>query len=239
MRYRRLISMIIIFALLISLLPTDFITKKVSAKTKAEKNGDVIKLSNEFFNIEIGEYGQITSLMIVGDKYPTNYVMNAENSPNQDTDDHQWMGELMFNTKVGDSTEWTESWTNSSNSVRDIKLDGNKVVITYENATEDKGIKDFKLVETYSLVDDKLRWEITVTNTRDEKIEFGDFGLPFAFNEIWPGGEEIYETRVVDHSYVSNESSYIYITRPSGQGQFLVMTPDTFLTFRLHKMKLI
>lgn len=219
--------MIIIFALLISLLPTDFITKKVSAKTKAEKNGDVIKLSNEFFNIEIGEYGQITSLMIVGDKYPTNYVMNAENSPNQDTDDHQWMGELMFNTKVCDSTEWTESWTNSSNSVRDIKLDGNKVVITYENATEDKGIKDFKLVETYSLVDDKLRWEITVTNTRDEKIEFGDFGLPLAFNEIWPGGEEIYETRVVDHSYVSNESSYIYITRPSGQGQFLVMTPDT------------
>ena len=51
--------------------------------------------------------------------------------------------------------------------------------------------------------------------------------MPLAFNEIWPGGEEIYETRVVDHSYVSNESSYIYITRPSGQGQFLVMTPDT------------
>ena len=226
-RYMRFISIVMTFVLLISLLPVDFIAKKVSAKTKAEKNGDVITLSNEFFNVEIGEYGQITSLMIVGDKYPTNYVMNAENSPNQDTEDHQWMGELMFNTKVGDDTEWTEAWTNSSNSVRDIKLDGNKVVVTYENAAEDKGIKDFKLVETYSLVDDKLNWEITVTNTNDEKMEVGDLGLPLAFNEIWPGGEEIYETRVVDHSYVSNESSYIYITRPSGQGQFLVMTPDT------------
>ena len=96
--------------------------------------------------------------------------------------------------------------SNSSNSVRDIKLDGNKVVITYENATEDKGIKDFKLVETYSLVDDKLRWEITVTNTRDEKIEFGDFGLPLAFNEIWPGGEEI-------RPILSNDSRYIYWSR--------------------------
>ena len=152
--------------------------------------------------------------------YPSNAAAQASAAG------HQWLGELMFKVKSGDS-DWSEQNTGRSASGRNVSLDGSKVVVTYENATEEKGIKDFKLVETYSLEPNgKLRWEITVTNTKDNDLVIGDFGLPLAFNEYWPGGEEIYETRTVDHSFVGKDSSYLYVTRPSGLGKFLVMTPD-------------
>lgn len=46
-------------------------------------------------------------------------------------------------------------------------------------------LRIFKLVETYSLVDDQLKWDITVENTNDSDLVFGDFGVPLAFHEIW------------------------------------------------------
>lgn len=187
------------------------------------------RLSNEYFIVETGPYGNICSLQIQGDEYPTNYVMNTRNAGAQaSAAGHQWLGELMFKVKAGGAADWSEQNTGRSDSIRSVALDGSKVVVTYDGAaTEEKGIKDFKLVETYSLGQDgKLRWEITVTNTKDQDLVIGDFGLPLAFNEYWSGGDEIYETRTVDHSFVGKDSSYIYVTRPSGLGHFLVMTPD-------------
>lgn len=192
----------------------------------AEPITDGYRLKNGYFEIETGKYGQLTSIQIVDDLYPTNYVMNTQNAPGQDTAAHQWMGELMFQTRPAGSDEWDESMTSKSDSVRNVELIDNKVVITYENATEEKGINDFKLVESYYLEDDQLKWDITVENNNASALEIGDFGVPLAFNEYWPGGEEIYETRVMDHSFIGKDSSYIYATRPSGLGQFLLMTPD-------------
>ncbi len=193
-----------------------------------EETTEGYRLSNDYFIVETGKYGNIHSLQIKNDLYPTNYVLNAENAAAQaSAAGHQWMGELMFKVKSGDAAEWSEQNTGRSDSGRKVELVDNQVVVTYENATEEKGIKDFKVVETYSLEDSgQLRWEITVTNTKEEDLVIGDFGVPLAFNEYWPGGEEIYETRTVDHSFVGKNSSYIYVTRPSGLGQFLVMTPD-------------
>lgn len=191
------------------------------------KTSDGYKMVNRYFIVETGKYGQITSLQLQGDDYPTNYVMNARNSPSQNTAGHQWLGELMFRAKAGDAAEYTEQNTSRSDSGRTVELQNNKVVVTYQNAAEAKGIKDFKLIETYSLVGDKLRWEITVKNTKKEKLTIGDFGLPMPFNERWPGGEEIYETRTVDHYFVGRQSSYVYVTRPSGLGMYLLLTPDT------------
>ncbi len=190
------------------------------------KTADGYKMVNKYFIVETGKYGQITSLQLQGDEFPTNYVMNAKNSSSQNTTGHQWLGELMFSAKVGDATEYTEQNTNRSDSGRTVELLDDKVVVTYENATEEKGIKDFKVVETYAIVGDKLRWEITVENTNAETLTIGDFGLPLAFNERWPGGEEIYETRTVEHNFIGKNASYVYATRPSGLGMYLLLTPD-------------
>lgn len=184
------------------------------------------RLSNEYFTVETGEHGEIKTLKIVGDKFDTNYVMNAQNSPGQNTSAHEWVGELMFQTKVGDETAWTDSRTQASATGRKVELDGDKVVVTYENATGEKAINTFKVTETYSLDGDKVRWETTVTNTNEDDLTIGDWGVPLPFNEMWTQGDQIYEARTVDHSFVGKDGSYIYVTRPSGQGQFLVMTPD-------------
>lgn len=193
-----------------------------------EQITDGYRMSNDYFVVETGKYGNINSLRLKNDLYDTNYVMNPSNAAAQaSAAGHQWLGELMFKVKTEGAENWSEENTGRSDSGRKVKLTDNKVVVTYENATEEKGIKSFNLVETYSLTaDGKLRWEITVTNTQDKNLIIGDFGVPLAFNEYWPGGEEIYETRTVDHSFVGQDSSYIYITRPSGLGKFLVMTPD-------------
>ncbi|WP_256757033.1 DUF5695 domain-containing protein [Cohnella sp. WQ 127256] len=184
-------------------------------------------ITNTTFNVQTGTNGEITSLQLVGDSFPTNYVMNATNAPNQNTADHQWLGELMFKYKLG-SGAWTNAWTSKSADGRTQSQSGNTVTVTYQNSTNAEGIKNFKVVETYSLVNDYLLWSINVTNTSTQTIEFGDFGLPLPFNEFWTGGnnEEIYETRVLNHSFVGNNSSYITVGRPSGVGPSLLMVPD-------------
>ncbi|WP_245987439.1 DUF5695 domain-containing protein [Cohnella lupini] len=184
-------------------------------------------ISNGNFNVQTGTNGEITSLQLTGDAFPTNYVMNGTNAPNQNTADHQWLGELMFKYKLG-SGAWTNAWTSKSADGRTQTQSGNTVTVTYQNATNAEGIKNFRVVETYSLVNDYLLWSINVTNTSTQNIEIGDFGLPLPFNEFWTGGnnEEIYETRVLTHSFVGNNSSYITAGRPSGIGSYLLMVPD-------------
>ncbi len=231
---KRVFSLGVAFATMFTTIPvSESITvyaeeeKSDTNAVKAEENNDGgYTLTNDYFKVSTGKYGQITGIYIVGDKYPTNYVMNAINAPAQgNSPTHQWMGELMLNTKLGNEN-YVESMTSQSDSDRKIELKDNKIVVTYSgNATETKGIKGFELQETYSLVNNQLQWDISIKNTNDDTLTVGDLGLPITFNEYWSQGDEIYETRVVDHSFVGKDSSYIYATRPSGQGQFLLMTP--------------
>jgi MYXO-CTERM domain-containing protein len=185
-------------------------------------------LSNGTFNVETGTNGEISSLQLTGDAYPTNYVLNATNAPGQNTADHEWVGELMFTYRLGTGA-WTTALTNQSADVRTMTQSGEVVTVTYQNSGNAEGVKNFKLVETYSLVDDYLYWQIALTNTGTQSIEFGDVGLPLPFNEYWPpssANEIIYQTRVVYHSFTGNNSSYITVGRPSGIGDFLLMVPD-------------
>jgi len=185
-----------------------------------------VTLSNSYFNVEIGSYGEISSLKIVGDAFSTNYVMNASNAPNQNTAGHQWVGELMFKYKLGSAGTYSTAYTQSSGDVRQITTSSNKVTVTYQNSSNTNGIKNFKVVEEYQLVNDYLLWSTTVTNTSSQTLTIGDWGYPLPFNEFWTGGDRIYETRAVDHSFTGKNSSYIYVTRPSGIGSFLLMVPD-------------
>ena len=182
-------------------------------------------LSSGTFNVTIGTNGEISSLQLVGDTFPTNYVMNATNAPGQATVDHEWMGELMFSYRQGTGA-WQTALTQSSADGRTITSSPTSVTVTYQNSTNAKGVKTFKVVETYAVVDDYLSWLIAITNTGSDDIEFGDVGLPLPFNEFWFGNDIIYETRTVYHSFTGQNSSYIWASRPSGVGPFLLMTPD-------------
>lgn len=184
-------------------------------------------ISNGNFRVTTGDFGEITNLQIVGDSFPTNYVMNAGNAPQQNTSDHQWLGELMFTYRLNNGA-WTTAWSSRSADGRTVSRNGSTINVTYQNSGNAQGIRNFKVDESYALVNDYLRWSITVTNTSGQSLEIGDFGLPLPFNEYWSGGnnEQIYETRVVTHSNVANNSSFITVQRPSGIGNTLLMVPD-------------
>ncbi|GIP18467.1 hypothetical protein J40TS1_41090 [Paenibacillus montaniterrae] len=185
-------------------------------------------LANDTFRLSTGNHGEITKLEIVGDQFPTNYVMNGSNAPPQNTSEHQWVGELMFTYRLNNGA-WQEAWTSKSAGARTQSQSGNTVNITYQNSSNSQGIRNFRVDQSYQLQADHLRWEIKVTNTSNQSLEIGDFGLPLPFNEYWSygGNEEIYETRVVTHSNVANSNSYITVQRPSGIGHSLLMVPDT------------
>ena len=82
-----------------------------------------------------------------------------------------------------------------------------------------------------------LEWTMTVSNTSDGELVIGDWGVPLAFNEYWSDGDAIYETRVIDHSFVGKNSSYVYAQRPSGVGRLLcshpTQTPAPALNIRI------
>jgi MYXO-CTERM domain-containing protein len=183
-------------------------------------------LANGYFKAQIGSNGEISSLQLTGDAFPTNYVLNAKNAPGQNTSDHEWVGELMFTYRLNGGA-WTTALTNQSSDVRAITSGPDSVTVTYQSSGNAKGVKNFKLTETYALVNDYLSWQITVTNASAQSMEIGDFGLPLPFNEYWnQANDVIYETRTVYHSFTGNNASYITVQRPSGVGPFLLMVPD-------------
>ncbi|WP_336758795.1 DUF5695 domain-containing protein [Paenibacillus sp. USHLN196] len=184
------------------------------------------ELSTDKLILQTGSHGEISSIKIKGDAFPTEYVMNATVAPEQNTADHQWLGELMFTYRLNGGA-WTKAWTNLSADGRTITNSGNQVTVTYANASNAQGIRNFKVIETYTTqTDGSILWKIEVQNTSGQKLEIGDLGLPLPFNEQWTYGDAIYETRVVTHSFVGNNSSYITASRPSGIGSYLMLIPD-------------
>lgn len=202
----------------------------------ATMTASAVTISDANFVVDVGNFGEISSLKIVGDAFPTNYVMNTTNSPDQNTADHQWLGELMFKYRKGSASAWDSAYTNLSANGRTVTREsGTKVVVRYAKATGAGSIRDFTVDATYELKGGALVWSITVANTSNESMEIGDFGLPMPFNERWPN-ETIYETRTTKHSYVGLNGSYITAKRPSGIGYFVLLTPDATTGAKLEYM---
>ncbi|WP_283679710.1 DUF5695 domain-containing protein [Lentilactobacillus sp. Marseille-Q4993] len=215
---------------------------EVDKNATVTKNNDGYILNNDKFKVEIGGSGEIDGLYLANDAFDTNYVMNYKDNPKQNNAAHQWMGELMFRTKKGDANStmpWTKEYTSQSPvSVRKLSVNNNSVVVTYtpnSSSTTGDGIKNMVVTETYTLdASGHLHWGITLKNNTKDKLTVGDFGLPMPFREYWHykptnGKSQLdmaYENSVIFHSFVGQNSSYIYTTRPSGIGNFLTFTPD-------------
>ncbi len=178
--------------------------------------------------MQIGNNGEISSLTLVNDAFPTNYVLTTTNLAGQivpkNATDHWYLGELLFTYRLGTGA-WKTAATNQSDDVRNVAGTG-PITVTYQNSANAQGVQNFKLVETYSLVNNYLYWQISVTNTSTQTIEFGDVGLPISFNELFTGGDVVWENRVLYHEFTGQNSSYVWVTRPSGVGNFLLMVPD-------------
>ena len=88
------------------------------------------------------------------------------------------------------------------------KFDKNNISITNVN-------EDIELKESFSLVDDYMRWDINVKNKTDRDLKLLDFQLPLCFNTAYARAwQETYLRRAIRLSFVAGNGSFIFLTSP-------------------------
>ncbi|MCX6345142.1 MAG: DUF5695 domain-containing protein [Armatimonadetes bacterium] len=175
-------------------------------------------LSNNQFTVTINTTsGGISSLKLKNDVYDTDYIWSAK-----------IIGDVTTRYRVGTGA-WTTGNTSVSSDNRTIVNNApTKVQFNYiTDSTNASGIKNFSLYETYEIKGDALIWTVRFKNRNtSQTIELGTLGLPLFFNTDYDADQTTIMTqRVIRHSFISGDGSYIFCGRSNGIGPYLVMTP--------------
>lgn len=81
--------------------------------------------------------------------------------------------------------------------------------------------------ESFRLEGDALVWTIEIRNQTASPIEIGDLGVRLPFNTDYVSDKtETYTKRLIRHSFVGGDGSYVFWTRCNGIGPYLVMFPE-------------
>ncbi len=178
-----------------------------------------ILLQNDTFIIGFHpQNGNLTILKRAGDAYDTNYLLG------------HGLGTVELHYRVG-AREWQQASSVLTKDTRQIEYDDpdspTEATIRFDtDSSKAQGIKDFSLVEHFKLEASALRWTLTFTNRTPEIVEIGDLGLPILFNTRYVRDTiETYTQRVIRHSWVSGDGSFMCLMRPNAEGPYLVMTP--------------
>ncbi|UQZ36935.1 hypothetical protein C2I18_27425 [Paenibacillus sp. PK3_47] len=228
---------------------------EVSAASAAVNNG----ISNASLSAKVGDLGQIEELYINNNPAnkngePINFVLPNDTSPQNDVQ-HQWMGEMIFSYRTGDSEQFPDhrdgfaevdtnktlaaggsakaSSINPDNPYfkKTASADGKKVEINFigQNleSTAQRAMKGFDVKSVFDMdtEDGSMLWEITVKNKSSKYIEFGDIGLPMPWNNKYRTLSDTYDDRVTVHNFAGADSGYAYAIRTSGEGNFMLFTP--------------
>ena len=187
-------------------------------------------LENSTFKVTTGPYGQIKELYLKSDNN-TNFVSNEE-THREDVGANHFLGEIIFTYEIG-GQRYTAS-TGASDDVRQITQQDNKVTVSYQTASQDpEGIRHFTVVETYTLEDDHLQFDIEIRNNGSEELTILDLGLPMMWNNHWQFQSPYTEYASATGYYVSYNGSWLQIESAGGGaekkdgGQKLLFLPDS------------
>ena len=180
-----------------------------------------------------------------------NFLLPNNTSPQNNTA-HQWAGEMIFATRTSDTADFSEAGefvevdtnrtlaaggsTTATNIAEDNPYisqtqDGDKITVNIKGMDlEDetaRAIKGFDVESVYDMEteDGSLLWSVTLTNTSDKYIEFGDVGLPMPWNNKYANVNDTYNNRLTVHTFAGADSGYAYGIRCSGEGNYVVFTP--------------
>jgi len=160
--------------------------------------------------------GTLTSLMCQDDTFPTDYLFG----------DGLGVVELAFRSS---KSAWQQTSTKDAGVVCNCaQMDnGNTWEIVHRHVSESAaGVRAPLLRQTFENQGDTLVWTLEVRNRQDVPLEVGDLGLPLLFSTNYvQDNQTTYTQRVVRHSWVSGDGSFIVLTRPNGVPPFLVMAP--------------
>lgn len=250
---KKLMSLAAAFVLVFQVLPPLGIHSIPSAAAAANS------ISNASLSAKIGDLGQIEELYIQNN--PTNksgkainFVLPNNTSPQNDVQ-HQWMGEMLFSYRTGDSAQFPNDRTgfvevdtnktlaaggstkyttiNASNPYfsKTASSDGKKVEVNFIgqnlDSTTARTMKGFDVKSVFNTdtTDGSMLWEITVKNKSSKYMEFGDIGLPMPWNNKYANQSDTYDNRVTVHNFAGADSGYSYAIRTSGEGNFMMFAP--------------
>lgn len=85
--------------------------------------------------------------------------------------------------------------------------------------------QDLSLSESFQFEGDQLDWTIALANNTASDIEVGDLAVPTRMAEGTPGRRgDIYTQKLLRHSLIAGNGSWMYWARSNGVGPYLLMT---------------
>ena len=85
--------------------------------------------------------------------------------------------------------------------------------------------QDLTVSESFQFEGDQLNWTITLANNTAAPIEVGDLAVPTRMAEGTPGRRgDIYTQKLMRHSLIAGNGSWLYWARSNGVGPYLLMT---------------
>jgi hypothetical protein len=89
-------------------------------------------------------------------------------------------------------------------------------------------INDLQASESFRLEDNALVWTISLKNSSTHELEIGDLALPIQFNTqyVWDK-TETYTKRLIPHTLIAGNGSFLFWMRTNTEGPYLVMTPSS------------
>ena len=88
-------------------------------------------------------------------------------------------------------------------------------------------LKKLTAGESFKLNGDVLEWTLNIANQSAKPVEIGDLALPMNMAEGTPQGRgQIYTQKLIRHSFIGGNGSWVYWQRANAEGPFLVMVPQ-------------
>ena len=142
-------------------------------------------------------------------------------------DGHFHLGDLNLRVRTGGSDGWTDYSTAARRRpVRALPADSPVLAAADLAATLPADIP-LRVHRFWEVRDGRLTLRFELTNTSASPVELGGVGIPMVFNNILSGRslEEAHAVASFHDPYIGHDGGYVQVTRLSGEGPALLVTP--------------
>ena len=165
------------------------------------------------------------------------FAANEDNSPHLNVPGSRWFGDLIFSVRHKNQIQ--KYYTSISGKHRKLYF-SDSIKVKYSKITSPDGNDlDLKVTKKFYCNKKGFQWEIILQNCTGSDIEIGEFGIPFAFNNLYKGlpQKQLYEKRVISHFSPSGHCSYLIAQGLNGESPLLLFTPcgDTYFEAASHE----
>jgi hypothetical protein len=214
-----------------------YVVARSDADSTVGDRGYVYAIENEQWLVELEK----TTVAVKGltcKTYPgVNFAANEFNSPVAQSKNPSLLGDFFVASRTPRG-KWVEEGTLHSTDVRQTAIEGDKLVMRYNEASQKLGgFSAVRCVSTWSLNKSLncIEWQIDIRNPGQGAIEIGSVRIPLAFNTSYAyrltTAEEIFHQRLVMRADVNGASTNVVLQPRSGEAPYLVLVPVPGTTF--------